>query len=131
VKTVLTGELAEKRAQIAKSHNLRVVGFLGAASIALLTFSGVQHIFLFRFSHASVLLFLCALIISEAYAIYRTIQHDNQMCRDLGFICPFCHQPLYEARALIWNTLCPKCGKDIAETQHPQPDSRLPAPARR
>jgi hypothetical protein len=114
VKTVLTGELAQKRALIAKSHNLRVMAFLGAASVAFLVFIGMQKILLVRIPRASVLLFLGALIISEAYAIYRTIQHDNEMCRDLGFMCPFCHQPLYEARALVWNTLCPKCGQDVA-----------------
>jgi hypothetical protein len=114
VKTVPTGELAQKRARIAKSHKLRVVAFLGAASAAFPVFLGVQKPFLVRIPPTSVLLFLGFLIISEAYAIYRTIQHDNEMCRDLGFMCPFCHQPLYEARALIWNALCPKCGKDIA-----------------
>jgi len=48
-----------------------------------------------------------------AVGISQIIKHDNQLCHLLGFLCPFCPKPLYEPRALIANTLCPKCGKDV------------------
>lgn len=66
------------------------------------------------FPHAFVVV-IAGLIAVEGYGLYRILQHDKDMCLQLGFICPFCHKPLYEPHALIWNTLCPKCKKDIVK----------------
>lgn len=54
------------------------------------------------------------LLLGEAYGIYRIIKHDNELCRQLGYMCPFCQSPLYEARASTWiSGLCPKCRKSV------------------
>jgi len=66
--------------------------------------------------HHRSLLFagLVVIVLIEAYGLYRIVQHDYDLCRDLGYICPFCQKPLYEARAgTHLNGLCPKCGKSI------------------
>jgi ribosomal protein L37AE/L43A len=110
VKSVLQGELAAKRNQIAKTHNRLVITLLGVLFVAMIGFAALAR----GIPHA-VPVFLTSLVIGEVYGIYRIVLHDNEQCRQLGFICPFCHKPLYEARALIWNTLCPKCGEDIVQ----------------
>jgi len=108
---VLKGELARKRTLIAKSHNARVIGLLAATlAFLLIVASAVQPK---RGNWITRSLLLASLIPMEIYGLYRIIRHDNEMCRELGFLCPFCGQPLYESRALLYNTLCPKCGKDI------------------
>ena len=108
MKSVLTGELLAKRQRIAKSHNFRTLllflGVLGLILGLLRLLHGIPHGFI---------IMLPFLIAAEACAIYRIIQHDNQLCRELGFMCPFCGKPLYESHALLYNTLCPKCKKDI------------------
>jgi hypothetical protein len=112
VKTVLQGEWAEKRNKIAKRHNLLVLALLAAIFLLGLSLMSLSHHIPHAVPVAVVLMF-----IGEAYGIYRIVQYDNEQCRQLGFLCPFCGKPLYENRALIWNTLCPKCGKDIASVQ--------------
>jgi hypothetical protein len=63
---------------------------------------------------AVVGLALMATLVSVAYGIYRIIQHDNEMCQRLGYMCPLCHKPLYEPRAATYLTgICPKCNKNI------------------
>ena len=108
MKLVLTGELLAKRQQIAKSHNfwtlLLFVGILGLIPGLVRLMRGIPRGFTIT---------LPILIAAAAYAIYRIIQHDNQLCRELGFMCPFCGKPLYESHALLYNTLCPKCKRDI------------------
>jgi hypothetical protein len=50
----------------------------------------------------------------EIYGLRRIIQHDNELCLQLQYLCPFCHTPLYESRASTWaNGLCPKCRKSV------------------
>jgi len=116
VKTVLQGEWAEKRNQIAKTHNLLVLALLLALFLLALGLLALPH----RTPRA-VPAVVALMIIGEAYGIYRIVQYDNEQCRRLGFLCPFCGKPLYEARALIWNTLCPKCGKNIASAKGETP----------
>lgn len=108
MKTVLTGELARKRQQIMRSHNFLLVGLLALVSIAALAFSRLP-----RGGPYRLWIFLGSILTLELGGIYGIVQHDNKLCRELGFMCPFCGEPLYEARALIVNTLCPKCGRDI------------------
>jgi hypothetical protein len=95
VKTVLQGEWEEKRNKIGKTHNLLLIAVLPIAFVVV---------------------FLAVFVGTEGYGIYRIFRYNNDQCRRLGFMCPFCGKPLYEPRALIWNTLCPKCGKSIAST---------------
>ncbi len=125
MKTVLTGELAIKRQRIARSHNLRLIGLLA------LMFVPVLPVLAFRqlprgIPYASWIC-LGLIIVLEAGGIYSIVQHDNRLCRELGFMCPFCGKPLYENRALIWNTLCPKCGKDIQPRHESEPCPARPS----
>ena len=125
MKTVLTGELAAKRQRIARSHNLRVVAMLATFLAAGLVFAlmlprGRPH-------SSVVIAFLICLLVVEGYAIYRIVQHDNELCREIGFMCPFCGKPLYENRALIWNSLCPKCGRDIQPRHESEPCPARPS----
>ena len=117
MKTVLQGEWAAKRNKIAKTHNLLVLALLVAIFLPALGLMALP-----RGTRYAVPVVVALMILGEAYGIYRIVQHDNAQCRRLGFLCPFCGKPLYEARALIWNTLCPKCGKDIASL-----DGRVPS----
>ena len=114
MKSILPAELESKRVEIAKSHNLRCVCLLGVL------FVGVFLIAAFRSTQptsptpALALLCFLPLLLVEAYGIYRIIQHDNELCRQLGYMCPYCQKPLYEARAYTWiNGLCPKCRKSV------------------
>ena len=50
----------------------------------------------------------------EIHGLRRIVQHDNELRHQLGYLCPFCHEPLYESRASTWaNGLCPKCRKSV------------------
>ena len=42
------------------------------------------------------------------------IRYDDEMCEQMGFICPNCHKPLYEPRSFMnQNGRCPKCRQII------------------
>jgi hypothetical protein len=61
-----------------------------------------------------LLLMFVPVLVGEGYAIYRISKHDKQMCRELGFVCPHCHEPLYEPRGTIHiNGQCPKCRNSV------------------
>ncbi len=114
MKSVLPPELESKRIKIAKVHNLLVCVLLGLLFGLLLIAVLLPHSPTHKpFSMVLVVAFL-AIGLLEAYGIYRIIQHDNELCRQLGYMCPFCHKPLYEARASTWvDGLCPKCHKSV------------------
>jgi hypothetical protein len=112
VKTVLQGEWEEKRNKIGKTHNLLLIAVLPIAFVA----ANLVSMVLPRGTPYIVVVFLAVFVGTEGYGIYRIFRYNNDQCRRLGFMCPFCGKPLYEPRALIWNTLCPKCGKSIAST---------------
>ena len=113
MKSVLTGELAEKRKRIAKRHNfLLLAGFPIVASAILLAFSRIQFP---PHSQYPLPLFFGTVLVVEGFGLYLLLQYDQKLCRQMGFMCPQCGKPLYEPRALLWNTLCPKCGKDIVD----------------
>jgi hypothetical protein len=113
MKSILPPDLELKRLTIAKKHNQLV---LAMCSVVL----GLALIFIVSRLHGHALprsQFIAALLIVgtvEAYAIYRILQYDKEMCRQLGFLCPHCQQPLYEPRSFInMNGRCPKCQKSI------------------
>ena len=115
MKSVLPTELETKRLKIAKSHNLRcfcllALLFCGLFLMAMLVPRTCDH----KPTRLGLLGSFLLIGSMEAYGIYKIVQHDNGMCRELGYMCPFCHKPLYEARALTWlNGLCPKCRKNV------------------
>jgi hypothetical protein len=109
LKPVLPPEMEAKRIQIAKRHNSLCVVMLAAMFVPW-----VGALILPYRGTAVVGLALMATLVSVAYGIYRIIQHDNEMCQRLGYMCPLCHKPLYEPRAATYLTgICPKCNKNI------------------
>ncbi len=115
VKSVLPVELESKRIKIAKVHNLLVCVLLGLLFVGLLLITvlmphGPTH----KPSSMALVGAFLAIGLLEAYGICRVVQHDNELCRQLGYMCPFCDKPLYEARASTWvDGLCPKCHKSV------------------
>jgi hypothetical protein len=113
MKSILPPELDSKRLAIARKHNrlvlalgLGVFGFIFAA--LFLTRHDLVR------ATVRVTLILVIAIAGEAYGIYRIFEYDKELCRQLGFMCPHCHQPLYEPRSFInVNAKCPKCHKSI------------------
>ncbi len=116
VKSILPKELESKRLIIARTHNLLCVYLL-----ALVFGSPLLVIAVIRMMHASLQISGVALVVAvlvagliEAYGLRHIVHRDNELCRQLGYLCPCCHEPLYESRAATWaNGLCPKCNKSI------------------
>lgn len=115
IKSVLPAELEAKRTRIGKAHNRLVIALLGVMFLCLI----LLGILVPRdAAHKPIVTWLVAgfvlIVAAEAYGFYRIIGHDNQLCHELGYLCPLCHQPLYEARASTWLTgCCPKCKQKI------------------
>lgn len=113
MKSVLPPDLESKRQKIAKTHNRLVLGLLAGmfATIFLLLGIAPKRNPLGRdFLLGGVF----TLVVLEAYGIYRIIKYDEELCRQLNFMCPHCHKPLYEPRGFINITgRCPKCKKLI------------------
>jgi len=115
--SVLPLDLESKRLTIAKKHNRLVLALmlamLGVAVVALLIRNSLTT------SARPLPLGIILLVLSlmgglEFVGLIRIFKYDNQMCRELGFVCPHCHKPLYEPRSWIsLNGLCPKCKKSI------------------
>ena len=114
MQTVLPPELERKRVQIATIHNWLVVGLLAAVFAAWFLLLAVAASFSVRpiaLAAGLGLVLPCA-----GYGVYRVFQYDKVLCRRLDFICPHCHQPLYEPRSFInLNGLCPKCRQSILD----------------
>ena len=114
MKSVLPAELESKRIKIAKMHN-RLVGVLLAGLVVALSLSIPLLDIAYLKKEPIVGVFLGFLVIgAEVYGLYRIIRHDNELCHRLGYLCPICSEPLYEARASTWlNGMCPKCQKSV------------------
>lgn len=114
MKSILPAEMEAKRIKIGKRHNwlvLALVPAMGILPIATIWFGAAvipSH------NHSALLLALVMTALVAGYGIYRIIQHDNALCRQLGYLCPNCHKPLYEPHAATYlNGLCPKCKKSV------------------
>ncbi len=89
--------------------------------LALVFGSPLLVIAVIRMTHDSLQISGVALVVAvlvagliEAYGLRHIVHRDNELCRQLGYLCPCCHEPLYESRAATWaNGLCPKCNKSI------------------
>ncbi|SRR5579871_674723 len=111
MESVLPPNLEAKRLRIARTHNLLVVGLLlGLVSLLLLFAVALPQ----PRNAVSLLLIAVPVVLAEAYAIYRIISYDKELCRRVGFVCPFCGAPLFVARGSIHVTgLCPKCRRSV------------------
>jgi hypothetical protein len=108
-KSVLPPELESKRLAIARKHNQLV-------SLILLAFISVIFpvVFFLQRNFTIELLAVIGLGVTEAYGLFRVFKNDNQLCLQLGFMCPHCAKPLYDPHGFINVTgLCPKCRKSI------------------
>lgn len=105
-----------KRISIAKAHNRLVIRLLFGLFAALLLLAVlVPHGWSKPHRQAFVVGFILLVIVPlEAYGIYWIFKRDEEFCRELGFMCPHCHKPLYEPRAFINITgRCPKCRTSV------------------
>jgi hypothetical protein len=115
MQSVLPTELESKRVTIAKKHNQSVLTLLAVLFIALfLLILIVRHGSSAHSASPSLIIGLLVVIALEALGIRQVLKQDNELCQQLGFMCPHCHQPLYEPRSFInINGRCPKCRKSI------------------
>ena len=113
MKSVLPPELESKRLTIAKTHNRLVLMLLAGMFAGIFLLVGITPV---RGPRAWPY-FLVGMIIVlglEGYGIFRIFKYDEQLCAQLGFMCPHCRKPLYEPRGFInLNGRCPKCKKSI------------------
>lgn len=109
LKSILPPDMESKRIAIAKTHNRFLLTLMSSV------FAGWLVVVLTASHQPFVLwatLFISALVIG--WGIYYVIQRDNALCQKLGYICPHCHKPLYEAHASTYLTgLCPKCKRSV------------------
>jgi hypothetical protein len=112
--SVLPPDWEAKRVAIAKKHNLLVCALLAGALGLVLVVALLPSRHRRPIPPSRLIAAFLVAGATEAYGIYRIFQYDKEMCRQLGFLCPHCHQPLYEPRSMInLNGKCPKCLKSI------------------
>ena len=115
MKSVLSPESEAKRVRIAKAHNRLVIVLLISMILFLFIFIWIVPHGLSKPSRIEAVVGSFLIIAAlEAYGIYRIIKHDEELCRQLGFMCPHCGKPLYESRSFINITgRCPKCRGNV------------------
>jgi phage FluMu protein Com len=114
IKSILPPDMESKRIRIGKRHNSLVLILMSAVGVLPIATMWAGAAFLHGYHNAIVVMALLLMVLSGGYGLYRIIEHDNAMCRQLGYMCPNCHKPLYEAHAATYlNGLCPKCKKSI------------------
>jgi phage FluMu protein Com len=114
IKSILPPDMESKRIRIGKRHNSLVLILLLAVGILPIALMLAGAAFFRGYHNAIVVVALLLMVLSGGYGLFRIIEHDNAMCRQLGYMCPTCHKPLYEAHAATYlNGLCPKCKKSI------------------
>jgi len=119
IKTCLPDVLEKKRLQITKRHNIN-------ASIAIFFIFTVLFLFIHLLASIEVRsrgwvlgllglsLFLCLFFIMRFIS-----KLDYLFCKELGFICPECHKPLYivigreTGSKRLMDGRCPHCNKDL------------------
>lgn len=114
IKSVLPPDLESKRIRIAKSHNQLSLALLLATSVFLIGTIWIGAAV--TPGHAQSIIWVALLVAAliAGYGIRYVIQHDNALCRQLGYMCPSCREPLYEAHATTYLTgLCAKCKKSV------------------
>jgi hypothetical protein len=114
--SVLPEHLEEKRRLIARAYNTRILLILGCLFTLMLSQAFLLPNYANHDQRVWIAIGALALFAPfGAYAGYRAIKRGDQLCRDLGFLCPHCGKPLFEARGRIEATgNCPKCKRSIA-----------------
>ena len=112
--SVLPDSLEQKRLTIARANNRRIYSLLGGMAVAflatILLIRGLPREQRYTMFFAIVVVVLPL----EFFVIRKGWKQNDEMCRNLGFICPHCGAPLYEPRSFISvNGMCPKCHKSV------------------
>jgi len=114
LKSVLPSEMEAKRIKIGKRHNSLLLPLIIATGALPIGAVWVGAAMIPGYNHAILFVALAMTALMVGYGLYRVIQYDNALCLQLGYICPNCHKPLYEPRAITYlNGLCPKCKKSV------------------
>lgn len=114
IKSILPAETEAKRIQIGKRHNRLVLTFAPAMGILPIGAVWVGAAVIPGHNHAVLFVALVVTALMAGYGLYRLIQYDNALCRQLEYMCPNCHKPLYEPTAITYlNGLCPKCKMSV------------------
>jgi hypothetical protein len=114
VKSILPAEMEAKRIQIGKRHNSLLLPLIIATGALPIGAVWVGAAIIPGYNHAVLFVALAMTALMVGYGLYRVIQYDNALCRQLGYMCPNCQKPLYESRAITYlNGLCPKCKKSV------------------
>ncbi|HKF03917.1 MAG TPA: hypothetical protein VKB49_16470 [Candidatus Sulfotelmatobacter sp.] len=114
IKSTLPPKMESKRIRIGKRHNsLAMILMLSVFALMIATMLAGAALFPGH-QPAIIVIALTGSLLLEGFGLYGISEHDNAMCHQLGYLCPNCHKPLYEARAATYlNGLCPKCKKSI------------------
>lgn len=125
--SILPPDLEAKRFTITKSNNRRVRRLVLAVFVyAILLVYLLPHILRDRPMDYLVIFVAGTSVLLMGYGLYRIIQHDNEMCRQLGFMCPHCGRPLYEPQGFIsLNGRCPKCRRSVLPSTQSKSVSQL------
>lgn len=129
VESLLPPELESKRLTIARKHNQLTILlscglFVLLLGAALIVGRGPHH----KLSPWGLVASFLLIGSGEAFGILCIIQHDYELCRRLGYVCPFCQTPLYGRTSPWARGICPKCGKSLVRvlSQIPADDGRPP-----
>jgi len=114
IKSILPPEMESKRIRIGKRHNaLAMILMLSIFALMIATMLAGAAL-LPGHQNVIIVIALASSLLLEGFGLYGIIEHDRAMCHQLGYLCPNCHKPLYEAHATTYlNGLCPKCKKSI------------------
>jgi hypothetical protein len=114
LKSVLPPEMEARRLKIGKRHNSLLLPLIIAMGALPIGAVWVGAAVIPGYNHAVLSVALAVTALMAGYGLYRVIQYDNALCRQPGYMCPNCHKPLYEPRAITYlNGLCPKCKKSV------------------
>jgi len=106
-KSVLPPDMESSRLRIAKEHNF-LCGVLWFALAAIWISIALAH------PHHRTLLTVAVVstVLLEGFGLFLILRHDKTLCRRLGYLCPMCCQPLYNAATYL-NGRCPKCKQSV------------------
>lgn len=113
----LPPDLESKRLFVAMRHNLLCGGWglflLGVPAIALQVVNS-RHPLAHPVSTKVVLVGFVVEFALLFVGLFRVLKYEEQLCIQIGFVCPYCAKPLYVARNMgLREGICPKCHKNL------------------
>ena len=102
--SVLPRSFEAAQLKIKRTNKILLYAILGALPIVALLLPPDLPPF------ASVLILLILVGVSVAGGL----AYLNYLCRKLGYVCPYCHKPLYDQKGRIRETgICPRCKRSV------------------